>query len=104
MLQFSYGAFQTDTVDAKRTNSVDRLGQILLEDISVPDLVGLDAFDGLSSPGHGEDLVDDGLDVLLDHEVKHLEDLGLSKEGKVNKNTEVAKKMITAYLASNVTD
>jgi hypothetical protein len=45
--------------------------EILLEDEPVPDLVGLDLLNGISSLGHGQDLVEDGLDALLGSELQH---------------------------------
>jgi hypothetical protein len=46
--------------------------EVLLEDIPVPDLVGLDVLDSLCRLGHGEDGVDDGLDTLLSGEFEHV--------------------------------
>lgn len=45
--------------------------EILLEDEPVPDGVVLDLFDGISSLGHGQDLVEDGLYTLLGSELQH---------------------------------
>lgn len=51
------------------------LDQVLLQDVSVSDRILGDPLDGVPSSGHGQDLVDDRLDVLLSGEVEHLEHL-----------------------------
>jgi hypothetical protein len=51
------------------------LDQVLLQDVSVSNRVLGDPLDSVPSSRHGQDLVDDRLDVLLRAEVEHLEHL-----------------------------
>lgn len=69
-----------------------RLDQVLLQDVSVPDLVGLDALDSLGGTGHGQDLVDDRLDVLFGGEVEHLQHLLLATQVRSTKGGTVTGK------------
>lgn len=66
---------QVDPKSMDSTEVAPDLDQVLLQDVSVSDRVLGDPLDGVPSSGHGQDLVDDRLDVLLSGEVEHLEHL-----------------------------